>query len=81
MPLASISAITGSVSEPFTPIDRDPQLPKSTAPHVEAMIGLSNLAKPIGISSSDIISKLPPVESGTLAYSGYLADQLEETIR
>ena len=45
------------------------------------MIGLSNLAKPIGIGSSDIISKLPPVESGTLAYSGYLADQLEETIR
>jgi len=56
--------------------DRDPLLPAALAPHVEAVVGLSNLARPIRIGSADVVSNFPPKQNGTLAFSCYLADNL-----
>ena len=57
--------------------DRDPVLPASIAPYVEAVVGLSNLARPIRIGSTEIVSSFPPQEEGTLAFSCSLAEELE----
>lgn len=60
--------------------DRAPALPASIAPHVQAVVGLSNLARPVHVGSSEILSQFPPQNNGTVAYTCYLASQLEDTV-